>query len=198
MSNNKGLKKTGKVILILLFPVFFVSIFYVRGKRLLGFDQKKNTVENISKVNSDTLFTSVDSLSFKDCKDSIVYLPIKHRINIVSVFPSQSKHYKNELNRIYEGYGQNDNVNIIVFDTNSTFIEKSEVDIYCLLSSTDLLIDQFNLTSNVTDSEIVKSLILIDNKGYVKGVYDGSDKRRIDDLLLETKVLETKIRDEKR
>ena len=195
MTSTKKNLKTGIVVLVLLFPVFFVSLFYLRGRRDLGFDQKKNTFEQISDK-GDTLFNAVRNLTFLNFEGQNDTLKLESKVYIIGFNLRQSKEYNNQFRRIVEAYAAYDEVSIIVFDSSGSFIENNSYTAVCCLTSHQDWKSEFKLPSYYSSIEVAHSFVLLGLKGYVKGVYDGEKKRSIDDLLLETKVLLKKYIDE--
>ena len=190
--------KTGILAFVLLFPVFFVCVFYLRGRLDMGLDQKINTFDENKTTPGDTVFHSVSSFVFEGCDHSNVTFESIGKISIVGFYPKQSKLYKNQLLRIIEGYKYYDDVNLVFFDSIPSLLLENLQYYHCSLSSVESLVsDNFHLPEAIRIADVVSSFVLIDEHGFVKGVYHGETKSRIDDLLMETKALLKKSEDEK-
>lgn len=199
--NIKGKNfRTGVLVFVLIFPVFFVSLFYLRGKRNLGFDQKINSFEEETVLKGDTSFNHIRRHNYITCDNDTSVFEASGNIRIIGYFSNQSKAYSNQLSRIGEAYKRYGDVDIIVFDTlKKKFSDYPNIQGVCMINGVkENHVLNFNYPESIVIEETFSSFILLDKDGFVKGVYPGAEKDRVDDLLLETKVLLKKIEDEKR
>jgi len=213
----KYLIRIGLLFVILLLPIFFILFFNVFGEnhhRLFVF-QPVDSVETDKGYQITKAFT-VPPFSFTSQEGTIFSSDrLKGKIYVANFIftrcETQCKQMTNQMVRVQEAFKDNPTVSIVSFTVDPEFdtvkVLKQYANAYGALPSKWYFLTGekdkiYNLgqtgffVSTMEEQGLPISFlhsekfILVDQHGWIRGFYDGTDQKEVDRLIMEIQVLE--------
>jgi protein SCO1/2 len=215
--------KTGILALLLMSPVFVLLFLYGFGENKFGIP----VYFAYDSVKTDGRYAVTDAHTIPDFKfitnqgDSLSNKDLSGNIYVVDFFfsrcPGICKDMSSQMMRVQESYKDNAGIKILSFTVDPEYDTPETLDKYAkahraikdkwyfLTGEKDSIYDLakkgffLNALEDGKGGEFIHDnhFALVDKKGWIRGFYDGTDKKDVDRLITEIAILEKEYADGK-